>query len=77
MKTTGKKQKWIALSLAIVLHLEVVLPVYAVVTPSNGATVGTGVNNVPVVNIVAPNDKGLSHDQFTDLDVGKRGACLQ
>ena len=73
MKTTGKKQKWIALSLAIVLHLEVVLPVYAVVTPSNGATVGTGVNNVPVVNIVAPNDKGLSHNQFTDLNVGKEG----
>ncbi len=74
MKTIGKKQKLMALSLAILLHLETVVPaVAATVIPANGATVQNGANNVPVVNIVAPNEKGLSHNKFTDFNVGQEG----
>lgn len=73
MKTIGKKQKLMALSLAILLYLESAVPVAAAVTPANGATVQNGANNVPVVNIVAPNEKGLSHNKFTDFNVGQEG----
>lgn len=73
MKPTSKKQKLMALSLAILLYLESAVPVAAAVTPANGATVQNGANNVPVVNIVAPNEKGLSHNKFTDFNVGQEG----
>ena len=41
-----------------------------------GLTVHAGVAGVPVVNIVAPNASGLSHNQFLDYHVSPQGLVL-
>ena len=72
-KYNSRKKKLIALTIIVALQAQSVLPCCAAaVTPNNGAIVNNR-NNVPVVDIVKPNANGLSHNKFTDFNVGKEG----
>lgn len=72
-KYNSRKKKLIALTIIVALQAQSVLPCCAAaVTPNNSAIVNNR-NNVPVVDIVKPNASGLSHNKFTDFNVGKEG----
>jgi len=43
---------------------------------NNQANIEKARNNVPIVNIVKPNDKGLSHNKFSNYNVNKEGLIL-
>ncbi|MCD5977724.1 DUF637 domain-containing protein [Pseudomonas sp. CDFA 611] len=47
-----------------------------VVSGGTKTTVGQAGNGVTVINIAKPNGSGLSHNQFTDYNVGKNGVIL-
>ncbi|NBF10566.1 hemagglutinin repeat-containing protein [Pseudomonas sp. Fl4BN1] len=70
----------IALSLSGVLFLNPIVSVAAGLTldPAAGgnATIGAAGNGVPVVNINAANGSGLSHNKFSEYNVGSNGLIL-
>ncbi|SDS13035.1 hemagglutinin repeat-containing protein [Pseudomonas trivialis] len=70
-------QRGLALILANVLFWQPLLAqAEGIVVSGPGTTVGQAGNGVPVVNIATPNGSGLSHNQFSDYNVGPNGVIL-
>ncbi|MDN4496926.1 hemagglutinin repeat-containing protein [Pseudomonas mosselii] len=75
-KTTPDTLRW-AVFLALLGTTQVQAQGALTPTPGPGGTpiIDNG-HGVPVIDIVAPNASGLSHNQFLDYNVGKQGVVL-
>lgn len=70
MGNLGKnRKKFLALTIALSLQMQAVMPCYAAVTAEVG---GANVNG-NIINIVKPDSNGLSHNKFTDFNVAGNG----
>ncbi|WP_135079439.1 hemagglutinin repeat-containing protein [Terasakiella sp. SH-1] len=79
MKQLLKKTLCWTLSLTIALQPNMVQAQSATITvdPSMPtASVSTTINDTPLLDIVAPNGSGVSHNKFTDFNVGKSGLVV-
>ena len=71
------KLRWAIASLFFAVHLPSALAGGVVVAPGPGGTAQLQTQGgVPIVNIVAPNGSGLSHNQFLDYNVDRQGVVL-
>ncbi len=69
--------RWTIASLLLVSHLPLALANgITVVEGPGGLPILQDQGGVPIVNIVAPNSGGLSHNQFLDYNVGQQGVVL-
>lgn len=69
----------LALSLAGILFLNPIVSAAAQLSvdpASPGTSIDQAPNGVPMVNIAGPNGSGLSHNLFTDYNVGSNGLIL-
>jgi filamentous hemagglutinin family protein len=74
----ARKQKfrWNPVALAAVLAVNPTLSLSQVTPASGGPAVTSASNGVPVVNIVAPNGAGVSHNRYAEFNVNSRGLIL-
>ncbi|MDC0689994.1 hemagglutinin repeat-containing protein [Mitsuaria sp. RG] len=71
------KLRWAIASLFLAASLPQALAGGVVVAPGPGGTAQLQTQGgVPIVNIVAPNGAGLSHNQFLDYNVDRQGLVL-
>jgi hemolysin len=71
------KLRWAIASLFFAVHLPNAIAGGVVVAPGPGGTAQLQTQGgVPIVNIVAPNGSGLSHNQFLDYNVDRQGLVL-
>jgi len=71
------KLRWAIASLFFAVHLPSAIAGGVVVAPGPGGTAQLQTQGgVPIVNIVAPNGSGLSHNQFLDYNVDRQGLVL-
>ena len=71
------KLRWAIASLFLATSLPQALAGGVVVAPGPGGTAQLQTQGgVPIVNIVAPNGAGLSHNQFLDYNVDRQGLVL-
>ncbi|MBV4504794.1 DUF637 domain-containing protein [Pseudomonas sp. BW13M1] len=73
----GLPKRGLAFLLANVMFWQ---PIWAqadgIAVSAPGTSLGQAGNGVPIVNIAAPNGSGLSHNQFSDYNVGQQGLIL-
>ncbi|WP_306108700.1 filamentous hemagglutinin N-terminal domain-containing protein [Pseudomonas sp. Fl4BN1] len=73
----GLSKRGLAFILANVMFWQpVVVMADGIVVNGGGTTLGQAGNGVPIVNIATPNGSGLSHNQFSDYNVGQQGVIL-
>ena len=73
----GLPKRGLALILANALFCQPLLvQADGIVVSGPGTSMGQAGNGVPIVNIAAPNASGLSHNQFSDYNVGANGVIL-
>ncbi|OAM89483.1 hemagglutinin repeat-containing protein [Termitidicoccus mucosus] len=79
-----RPRRWLNLLVASVFFAEMSLPSVCVAggivaDPGAGAnrpSIDGSANGVPVINIVRPNDRGVSHNKYQDFNVPGQGAIL-
>ncbi|WP_246884582.1 hemagglutinin repeat-containing protein, partial [Pseudomonas protegens] len=73
----GLSKRGLAFILANVMFWQpVVAMADGIVVNGSGTTLGQAGNGVPIVNIATPNGGGLSHNKFSDYNVGQQGLIL-
>ncbi|BAQ78055.1 two-partner secretion domain-containing protein [Pseudomonas sp. St29] len=73
----GLSKRGLAFILANMMFWQpVVAMADGIVVNGSGTNLGQAGNGVPIVNIAAPNGSGLSHNQFSDYNVGQQGVIL-
>ncbi|WP_185021748.1 hemagglutinin repeat-containing protein [Pseudomonas protegens] len=73
----GLSKRGLAFILANVMFWQPVVAIAdGIVVNGSGTTLGQAGNGVPIVNIATPNGGGLSHNKFSDYNVGQQGLIL-
>ncbi|MFJ2339801.1 hemagglutinin repeat-containing protein [Pseudomonas protegens] len=73
----GLSKRGLAFILANVMFWQPVVAIAdGIVVNGSGTTLGQAGNGVPIVNIATPNGSGLSHNKFSDYNVGQQGVIL-